>query len=66
MGSCIAWCTPPRKIRAQFQEYKHTSLIFLVGKFSEVCSMFVIVQSETLHEAYHAYMLHIRHNTAAR
>ena len=25
-------CTPPRKIRAQLQEYKHTSLVFLVGK----------------------------------
>ena len=29
-------CTLPGKIRAQFQECKHTSLSFLVGKFCEV------------------------------
>src|SRR5215208_1612552 len=29
-------CTPPRKIRARFQECKHTSLIFSVVTFSEL------------------------------
>jgi hypothetical protein len=33
IGRLHCWVrTPLRKIRARFQEYKHTSLTFLVGK----------------------------------
>src|SRR5215212_4642370 len=37
-GDGPSWCwvrIPPRKLRSRFQEFKHTSLIFLAGKFSE-------------------------------
>ena len=46
-GRLYCWvCTPPRKIRIRFRECKHTSLILLVGKFSDVriCAL-----SEVLH-----------------
>lgn len=31
----------PRKIRVQVREYKHTSLIYLVGKFCELRQVFI-------------------------
>jgi hypothetical protein len=46
-GRLHCWvCTPPRKNRRQSQKYKHTSLILLVGKFSDVR---IYALSEVLH-----------------
>jgi hypothetical protein len=38
--SCCWVCTPPRKIRRQFHEYKHTSLALLAGESSCVRRFF--------------------------
>ena len=52
-GRCVPGCAHPHlKIRYRFREYKHTSLIFLVGEFCELRLYAVLRSSPHIHSEF--------------